>query len=1122
MQCPQCRTLNREGRRFCSECGALLSLACAACGFVNQPSDRFCGGCGAAVAAPPASAKFASPESYTPKRLAEKILTSRTALEGERKQVTVLFADIRGSMELLADRDPEDARKLLDPALERMMEAVHRFEGTVNQVMGDGIMALFGAPLAREDHAIRACYAALRMQESLRRYSEEVQTTVGLPLHLRIGLHSGEVVVRSIGNDLHMDYTAVGQTTHLAARMEQQAEPGTIRATGDTARLAEGYVELKSLGPVAVRGLAAPVEAYELTGIGPVRSRLHAAVARGLTRFVGREVELEQLAQAVERARGGHGQVVAVVGEPGVGKSRLVWELVHSPRSAGWLVLEGTCVPYGGSSAHLSIIELLRGYFEVDEYDDASRIRELVAARLSTPAERTRFLAPVLTLLDVPAEDARWEALDPRQRRQRTLEAVKHLLLSRSRTEPICVVLHDLHWIDSETQAILDALVESLPTAQLLLLVTFRPEYQHDWSSRTYYSQVRVDPLSGESAAALLRDLLGDGPDVAALMPMLVERTEGNPFFLEESVRHLVDTGALAGERGAYRLTGPPAPAQMPATVQAVLAARIDRLAPEDKRLLQAASVIGRDVPVALLGAIAELPDGELRPRLRQLQAAEFVYEASVYPEPEYAFKHALTLEVAYGSLLHDRRRALDARIVEAVERFHPERAAEQLERLARHAFRGEVWDKAVTYCREAGNRAFIRSAHRAAVAHFEEALEALRHLAESRANIERAIDIRIELRSALTPLGDFGRMLERLQEAEALARTIEDAARLGLVASFLTNYFTVMFDLPRAVEYGEGALRIAESIRDLRLEVVTNAYLGTAYYGFGDYARAAALARRNIERLGGDLVRDRFGMAQFPAVYSRTVLALSVAETGEFAEGIARGEEAVRLGELLDHAHTLIFGCLGLGLLWNRKGDFERAIAVLERAFDLCWTADVPVVMSTVAAPLASSLARVGRAEEAAQLLELAVKRAISIGDPFGRWLRTAGLAEAYLVSRRTQEALPLAHRALEIARAVKSGGTETHALLLLAEVCAAEDPAAAEAHLRQALALATRLGMRPAIARCHLGLGEVARRLGRPAQARAALTTASGMFRELGMETYGARSEAELRVVADGTPGC
>ena len=547
--------------------------------------------------------------------------------------MTVLFADLKGSMELLADHDPEEARKLLDPVLERMMEAVHRYEGTVNQVMGDGIMALFGAPLAHEDHAVRACYAALRMQERLKRYAEEVRRSHAAVVKIRVGLNSGEVVVRAVGNDLRMDYTAVGQTTHLAARMEQIADPGAIVITPDTLTLAEGYVEVKPLGPVPVKGLAQPVEVYEVTGAGPARTRLQAAARRGLTRFVGRDAELAQLRRAQELAGDGHGQVAAVVGEAGVGKSRLVYEFTHSHRLQGWLVLESASVSYGKATSYLPMIDLLKGYFKIQDRDDLREIREKVTGKLLTLDEALKPTLPaLLALLDVPVDDAAWQTLDPAERRRRTLDAVKRLLLREAREQPLLLIFEDLHWIDGETQALLDGLVDSLGSARLLLLVNYRPEYQHAWGGKTSYSQMRLDALPAESAGELLEALLGDDPGLAPLKQRLVKR--GNPFFLEESVRTLVETKALAGERGRYRLTQPVQTIQVPPTVQAMLAARIDRLSPEDKRLLQIASVVGKDVPWPLLQAIADLADDALRGGLDRLQAAEFVYETGLYPGP--------------------------------------------------------------------------------------------------------------------------------------------------------------------------------------------------------------------------------------------------------------------------------------------------------------------------------------------------------------------------------------------------------------------------------------------------------------------------------------------------------
>jgi class 3 adenylate cyclase len=560
---------------------------------------------GASPAVPPGRAPDQAPLAYTPAHLTEKILASRAALEGERKHVTVLFADIKDSTELIRDLDPEAAQQLLDPAIQRMMEAVHRFEGTVNQVLGDGIMALFGAPIAHEDHALRACYAALAMQAALRDYTEEGRRSRGLELRIRVGLNAGEVVVRTIGNDLHMDYSAVGQTTHLAARMEQLATPGTIRLTAATLRLVEGLVQVNALGPIPVKGLTEPVEVFELIGATAVRQRFQARAAQGLTRFVGRQRELDALHQALEQAGAGHGQVVALVGEAGVGKSRLVYEFTHSHHTQGWRVLESASVSYGKATPYFPVIELLKRYCHLEDHDDYRTIRAKVTGQVLTLDETLQdTTSALLALLDALPADSPFLTLDPPQRRQRTLDALKRVLLRESQVQPLVLVFEDLHWIDAETQALLDSLVESLPTARLLLLVNYRPEYQHAWSSKTYYAQLRLDPLPPASADELLQAMLGDDVSLTPLKQLLVARTVGNPFFLEESVRTLVETGGLIGGPGAYRLIQPLHHIQMPATVQMVLAARIDRLPSEEKRLLQTAAVIGTEVPLPLLPAI--------------------------------------------------------------------------------------------------------------------------------------------------------------------------------------------------------------------------------------------------------------------------------------------------------------------------------------------------------------------------------------------------------------------------------------------------------------------------------------------------------------------------------------
>jgi predicted ATPase/class 3 adenylate cyclase len=1116
MGCPSCGAENRPGRRFCGGCGAALPAACPSCAFLNEPDEKFCGGCGQRMAPSPAAPP---PQSYTPRHLVDKILASRAGLEGERKQVTVLFADVVGSTELIRDLDPEDAQRLLDGAVTRMMAAVHRYEGTVSRALGDGIMALFGAPLAHEDHALRACYAALAMQAELARYAEGVRREQGVRLQARVGLNSGEVVVRLISDDLHMDYTALGQTVHLASRMEQVAAPGTAALTAETLALVEGYVQVRALGWIPVKGLSEPIEIFELLGAGDARTRLQAAAARGLSHFVGRRAEMEALSGALDRARLGHGQVAALVGEPGVGKSRLVWEVTHSHRIEGWLVLESGSVSYGRATSYLPVIDLLKAYCRIEGQDDERAIREKLRGKLLHLDEGLRpCLSPLLALLDVEDTDAAWEALDPTQRRRQMLDALKRLLLRESQEQPLLLVFEDLHWIDSESQALVDSLVESLPNARILLLVTYRPEYRHEWGNRGYYTQLRIDSLGEASADELLAGLLGDDASLDGLRALLVERTEGNPFFLEESVRSLVETGALAGERGAFRLPMPLATIRVPATVQAVLAARIDRLPAEEKRLLQVAAVIGKDVPFDLLRVVADIGDDALHGLLSRLQAAELLYEASLFPEPEYTFKHALTHGVAYGSLLQERRLTLHGQVLEAIERLYQDRLDEHAERLAHHAVQGEAWAQAVTYCRRAGEKADARSSNREATAHFDQALTALRHLPECRDTLEQAIDLRLNLRPALHALGEWARVRSTLHEAETIAERIGDQLRLGRIISALVNSYWRQGNHHQAVELGNRAIAVSEAIGSVGLRIYTNYALALTYRELGAYRQALDALAWNRRALSDAPVWERFGLAALPTVSCHAEAALCLSELGEFAQAIELGEESVRLAEDLAHGYSVILARQHLGHLYLRRGSADVAISVLERGFGLCRSLEVIVLLPGTAAGLGAAYTLAGRVSEGLPLLEEATREGPSHGTMAETSRQATWLGEAHLAVGHLEDADRIARWALDLAVDHDECGHRACALRFLGQIAACRAPAhadEAEARYHDALTFAEELEMRPLQAHCHLGLGKLYRRTGRKDEARAELATAVAMLREMGMAFWLPEAEGELAEV-------
>jgi class 3 adenylate cyclase/tetratricopeptide (TPR) repeat protein len=1041
MRCPQCQHENPGGARFCNACGTALAGLCRACGHANPPGSRFCSACGEPLGPPESGSpptRFESPGGYTPPHLAQRILASRRALEGERKQVTVLFADTKGSMELLADRDPEDARRLLDAVLQRMIDAVHRYEGTVNQVLGDGIMALFGAPIAHENHAVRACYAALRMQEDVGRYGDEMQRALGVPVQIRVGLNSGEVVVGSIGSDLRMEYSAVGQTTHLAARMEQMAKPASVLLSAETLRLAEGYVQVRALGPVPVRGMADPVEVFELVGTTTARTRLQVSAVRGLTRLVGRQAELGLLRQTLDHARNGRGQVVALVGEAGVGKSRLAWEITRSHRSRDWLVLEGSAASHGKTTTWLPVIDLLRQYFRVEDGDDARTVREKLIGRLLALDEALRpTLAPFEALLEIPVENAEWGRLDAATRQRQTVEAVKSLLLRESQVQPLLLVLEDLHWVDAATQDLLDGMVESLPAARVLLVVNYRPEYQHGWAGKTYYSQLRLDPLPPDTAEGMLDSLLGGDAGLVSLKRLLIARTQGNPFFLEEMVRSLAESQDLIGTPGDYRLAAALPAIEIPPTVQAVLAARIDRLSTDDKRLLQDASVVGKDVSLPLLRAIADMPEQDLQRGLAHLQGAEFLYETRLFPEPEYTFRHALTQEVAYGSLLHERRRELHARIVGALERLYPERLAEHAARLAHHAFRGEVWGKALKYMKQTQTSASRSTLDAALIGSetgalwwsgdYTRAIEvAQRDLAVAAGfrNFDLSIVTNLRLGEVYHALGDYRRAADLFRRTIGALQGDLERERCGMAGlpsvyarAWLGWCLAEFGDFPEGIVRGEEAVAIAEAADQDYSRVLAAWGLGTLHVVRGDPERAIPVLERALV-----VTRMADTLLLFPFV--ATPLGAAYALAGRVDEALPLLEDGLRqAGAMnLQAHHPLRLVWLGEALILG--GQLERAAEVAAQARAL--------------------------AEEHGEQGSLAYARRLT-GE---------------IAARREP----------------------------------ADDRAAANAY-GQALRLATELAMRPLAARCRLGLATMHERSGAKEEARAERDAAVETLRDLQM---------------------
>ena len=1027
------------------------------------------------------------------------IADASAGLRWERRHLALLRAELVPVA--ITGPSPDPAR-----ALGVIADKIRSFGGVVQELTAITIVGVFGFE-SIENAPNSAALAALAIHNA----AERARRGDPRVLAVKIALHAAQLVVGRVSGLMQINAEDQhGAQTFLAA-LGNAGQANSILVSAAAAPFLERRFELERSGPVEtclgpLYRLARP----ERTGFG--------LAGRTLAPFVGRQRELTVVGDQLAQAERGRGQIVAVVGEPGVGKSRFVYELTRADRVQSWKILSCRAVSYGVTTPSLPVVELLKGYFQIDDAETPSRIREKVSRRVRQPDSRLEpYLPALLGLLDVSSEDPLWHALEPPQRRQRTIDAVKHILLQESLAQPLLVIFEDLHWIDTETQGLLDSLGERLPAARVLLLVTYRPEYQHRWGAKTYYTQLRMDPLTGESANSLLHLLVGEDASLRPLKRLLIERTEGNPLFLEESVRALAETGTLQGSRGAYRLSAPAASLDVPATVQAILAARIDRLSPEDKRLLQAGAVIGKDIPYPLLQAIAELPEDALRKGLADLQGGEFIYENTQSPDLAYTFKHALTHEVAYGSVLPERRRDLHRRIMEAIERLHAERLAEQLERLGYHSFRAEAWDSAVAYLRQSGEKAYGRSANREAAAWFELALDALSHCRRGPDTISQGIDLRFDLRGALHPQGEFKRILEILQEAQRLAELAGDRQRLARSLGYLALTFAFTGVPDRALAAGHRALGIAEEMGERGLAVATNCALGLIYFQRGDFRRSMDFNNSNVEALQGELARERLGMPVFPAVYSRHLAVKSLAPLGEFDEAIARAREGLQIAEAVGHPLSELYMYMASGFLHTYRGHFQEAIRLLEHGQTLCEVTGARLIFAWVASYLGSAYTHSGRISDGISYLEQGVETLTTLRVMLRRSLVIGWLGDAYLSAGRIGDAANCAGRALDFARDQQERGNEADALRLLGDIALSRDNrdvgAAAESYGR-GMSIGKELGMRPLQARCHLGLGTMFMRTDDPVNAREHLTSASEMFREMGMEYW---LERAATVMAD-----
>ena len=1120
MKCPECQFENREEAIFCRKCGASLEkeLICQNCNSTNPPDSGFCEKCGHDLKAPKVipSVDYDQPQSYTPKFLADKILTTRSSIEGERKLVTVLFADVANYTAMSEKLDPEEVHQIMDGCFKILMDEIHKYEGTINQFTGDGVMALFGAPVAHEDHAQRACHAALSIQKAIEAYGAKIKGDCDVDFRMRIGLNSGPVIVGSIGDDLRMDYTAVGDTTNLASRMESIARPGTISMSKNTYRLVKDFFQLKTLGKIEVKGKKEPQEAFELIKAGEVDTRIGASVAKGLTRFVGRKNSMGALMEALEKAKSGSGQIVGLVGEAGVGKSRLLLEMRNRINQDETIFLEGRCLHYGSSIAYLPILDILKAFFDIEEGDREYIIKKKMNDKVLVLGEKLmNILSPLQELLSLKVDDEVFTQIEPKVRREKTFEGIRDLLIRVSEEKPLILAIEDLHWMDKTSEEFLDYFIEWLANTHILLILLYRPEYTHTWGNKSYYTKVGLNQLGVESSSDLIKAVLEEGEVAPELRQLILDRAAGNPLFMEEFTHTLLENGSIERRNEQFVLNRKPSDIQVPDTVHGIISARMDRLEDNIKRTMQVASVIGRDFAFRILQTITGMRE-ELKSHLLNLQGLEFIYEKRLFPELEYIFKHALTQEVAYNSLLHKRRSEIHEKIGEAIEKIYVERLEEFYEMLAYHYSKGENFEKAYQYLKFSGNKAVRNYANHEAFSFYSEAFEVLARMHETFENKRKRIELCRLQAPLMVSLGFPEGSLQQLKDGERISEEIGDERSLSYFYSIFANYYSLKGDPMLGIQYSEKCFQEAEKIEDVELMASVGSALALSYFLSGAALKVVDMAPKAIRLLEkAKQESEFFGRPISAYVHLNLFCSSSLMMLGRFFEAETFCEKALCCARSMDHLPSIGDAELYYGYLFAMKGHGKIALDYLKSSLKHLEEGGFLLLLPFNLAFSGLAYHCLGELEMARNHLQKALKMKKDLEMPFMMSHIYNVLSMVHLDSGDLESAEQCAQKALFVAQENKERGFEGMSLTTLGRIIGEKEPTEldkSEKHILKGIKILDDLKLKPTVSIGHFFLGELYANVGLKEKSIENLKTAEAMFQEMGMDYWLNRTKEVL----------